>query len=219
MEAVVGCGPPSWLAAGASLGLASSWLRGPWGRCPESGGAIAPAAVSPDAVERLLSTSGSECPSWGPVLLPWGPAWPTPTPGGSPLTASAPHLNTLGRMRVSALHVSCLQEGCPPPPHPTPGDSLWVSQHVEWKVAEEELEGQPMTSGSCCGRGRAAGAGAWVTPCLGPASTVEQDPPGLVCSLHVYCCCVQVRTRTTSSSVPGRWYPCEEWLLGLCAVV
>lgn len=213
------------------MGPPPGWLRAPpWGsRLPgsEAHGAVALRVEGPLPLQQCLqmplrgfyrqvarsAPRGDLC--FCPGALPGLP----PTPGGSPLTASAPRRNTLGRMRVSALHVSCLQEGCPPPPHPTPGDSLWVSQHVEWKVAEEELEGQPMTSGSCCGRGRAAGAGAWVTPCLGPASTVEQDPPGAVCSLHVYCCCVQVRTRTTSSSVPGRWYPCEEWLLGLCAVV
>lgn len=146
------------------MGLASSRLQGPWGRCPESGGAVAPAAVSPDVVEKLLSTSGSECPSWGPVPLPRGPAWPHPHPWGltaDSLSSSSKHLGA-----HEGLCTSCfLPPGrLPAPTHPTPGDSLWVSQHVEWKVAEEELEGQPMTSGSCCGWGRAAGAGAWVTP-------------------------------------------------------
>lgn len=60
--------------------------------------------------------------------------------------ASAPCRNTLGHVRVSAPHVSYFREGCP-----LPSDSLRVSQHTQWKVAEKDLEEQPVSPRSRCG--------------------------------------------------------------------
>lgn len=76
-----------------------------------------------------------------------------------------------------------------------------------------------MTSGSCCGWGCAAGAGAWVTPAWCQRPQWGRTRLGPLCCAACTRCCAHERTRTTSSSYPRERCPCEEWLLGLCAAV